>query len=89
MEPHGNFFLKSWMGENKRPFTIMTEYKNKNFRIVPNISEIFQAFINGKFLIRDFKELYVDEKFQGNKDRAINFGKEFPLWWFFELEPIK
>ena len=75
------------MGEIKRPFTIMTEYNNKNFRIVPNISEILQAFINGKFILRDFKELYVNEKFQ-NEKREINFAKEFPLWWFFELEAI-
>jgi SAM-dependent methyltransferase len=89
MEPHGNFFLKPWMGETERPFTIMTEYRNKKFRIVPNISEIFQAFIKGKFAIRDFKEIYVDEKFEGMNKREINFAKEFPLWWFFELEPIK
>ena len=88
VEPHGNFFLKPWMGEIKRPFTIMAEYNNKNFRIVPNISEILQAFINGKFILRDFKELYVNEKFQ-NEKREINFAKEFPLWWFFELEAIK
>jgi len=25
-----------------------------------------------------------------NKDeRAGHFAKEFPLWWFFELEPLK
>jgi len=89
MEPHGNFFLKPWMGENDKPFTIMTEYKNKNFRIVPNISEIFQAFIKGNFSIRDYKEIYVNEEFEKIEKRAANFAKEFPLWWFFELEPIK
>ena len=30
LEPHGIFFLKSWLGEINNPFTIITEYNKKN-----------------------------------------------------------
>lgn len=89
MEPHGMFFLKPWLGENERPFTIFSEYRNKKFGIVPNISEALKSFIDGGFFIRGFEEIYVDEKFLNKDKRAGHFAKEFPLWWFFELEPLK
>jgi len=89
LEPHGLFFLRPWLGEANRPFTIITEYTNRWFNIVPNFSEMIQTFIKNNFIIRDIKELTVSKDFLKKDKRATNFAAEFPLWWFFELEPEK
>lgn len=89
MEPHGTFFLRPWLGEKERPFTILTEHKTKRFNITPTYKEITKSFIDGGFVIRDIREIDIDESFAKKDFRATYFAKEFPLWWFFELEPQK
>ena len=89
LEPHGIFFLRPWLGEKSKPFTIITEYNTKLYNITPKISEFVCSFIKNGFVIRDMAELNVDEDFIKNDPRGSNFAKEFPLWWFFELEPEK
>lgn len=89
MEPHGIFWLKPWLGEEERPFTILTEYNNKRFNVSPNYGEIINAFIDEGFIIRGFKEINVDKEFEKTDRRGTYFAKEYPLWWFFELEPEK
>ena len=88
LEPHGVFFLKPWLGEKENPFTIITEYNKKNYDITPNLSQLINSFIRGGFILRDFKELYTDEGKIEDKVAEF-FAKEFPLWWFFELEVEK
>jgi SAM-dependent methyltransferase len=88
LEPHGIFFLKPWLGEIDNPFTIITEYNRKKFDITPNLNQVIKSFLKGGFILRDFKELYGKEGIIEDR-RAESFAKEFPLWWFFELEPEK
>ena len=88
LEPHGIFFLKPWLGEIDNPFTIITEYNKKKFDITPNLNQVIESFLKGGFILRDFKELYSKQGIIEDK-RAELFAKEFPLWWFFELEPEK
>lgn len=87
IEPHGVFWLLPWLGEEKWPFTILTEYTSKRFKVAPNLSEIIQAFLKGGFTLIDFREIYPDSCYAKNDKRGFAFAKEFPLWWFFELEP--
>jgi len=89
MEPHGMFFLRPWLGEIQRPYTIITEYKNKKFDIVPNIQDLLKSFMTGGFVLKNFEEIYVDKNFKKIDERAGNFADEYPLWWLFELEPVK
>ncbi len=89
VEPSGVFWLRPWLGEEEKPFTILTEHRNKRFNVAPNHAELINAFIRGRFIIDDFKEIGVNEKFSEIDRRAAYFAKEFPLWYFFELEPRK
>jgi len=89
LEPHGMFFLRPWLGEIENPFTIITEYNTKKFDITPNLSQIIKSFLDGGFIIRDLKELYGNKEINIGDKRAESFTKEFPLWWFYELEPEK
>ena len=89
MEPHGVFWLRPWLGEEKRPFTVLTEYRNKRFNVTPNYNELINAYLKGGFKLIDFKELYANPGFAKTDSRAACFANEFPLWWFFELEPDK
>ena len=89
IEPHSIFWLSPWLGEKDHPFTILTEYQDKWFGVTPNISQLIRAFITGGFAIKDMKELSVDPEFEKVDSRAFHFAKKFPLWWIFELEPLK
>jgi SAM-dependent methyltransferase len=89
MEPSGLFWLRPWLGEEERPWTVLTEYNNKRFGVTPNYNEIIRAFIDGGFIIRDMKEIGVDDDFAKTDKRAALFADEYPLWWFFELEVEK
>ncbi len=88
LEPHGIFFLRPWLGELENPFTIITEYNTKKFNITPDLTQIVKSFLEGGFDIKDLKELYSEEGIIEDK-RAEKFAQEFPLWWFFELQPEK
>jgi SAM-dependent methyltransferase len=89
MEPHGVFWLRPWLGEEERPFTILTEHHTKHFNVAPNYAELLDAFLKNGFILRDFKELYADGTLLKSNSRATKFAQEFPLWWIFELEPEK
>jgi SAM-dependent methyltransferase len=89
LEPHGLFFLRPWLGEVENPFTIITEYNTKKFDITPNLSQMIKSFLDGGFIIRDFKELYGNKEINIEDKRAESFTNKFPLWWFYELEPEK
>jgi SAM-dependent methyltransferase len=89
LEPHGLFFLRPWLGEIKNPFTIITEYDKKKFDITPNLGQMIKAFLDGGFIIKDFKEIYGNNKIEIGDKRAESFASRFPLWWFYELEPEK
>jgi len=89
LEPHGLFFLRPWLGEINRPFTVITEYQHKLFNITPNIGQIVNSFVKEGFIIREMVELGINNEFSKHNLRATNFVKEFPIWWLFELQPEK
>jgi len=89
MEPNGLFWLRPWLGEEERPFTIITEHTSKQFNVAPTCNELIHEFLRNGFKICSFEEIKVDKEFSKIDRRATNFAKEFPLWNFFELEPIK
>ena len=87
VEPNGLFLFRPWFGEIQRPFTIITEYNNPWYNIVQNYSQAIKAFITGGFIIKDMKDVSVDEEYAKTDIRGTNFAKEFPLWCYFELQP--
>ena len=86
MEPHGIFWLRPWLGEVDRPFTILTEYRTKRFNVAPSYGQIIKSFIDNGFIIKDMKELYPEKSFAEKDPQAAGFATEFPLWWFYELK---
>ncbi|MBF0547087.1 MAG: methyltransferase domain-containing protein [Candidatus Riflebacteria bacterium] len=90
IEPHYTFWLSPWFGENERPFTILTEYKNRKFLVTPTISDFVSTITANKFVLSIFKEIYADGMENGIGDKkGINYASQFPLWHFFEFLPQK
>ena len=85
MEPHYIFWLAPWLGEPNRPFTILSEYLKKQFKVVPSMSEYIQKLNNKGFSVSWMDELVPTESFRDIDPRAYNFATEFPLWQIFEF----
>lgn len=85
IEPHGIFWLAPWWGEPERPFTLLTEYRSKQFGVTPSLAQISSAFCEGGFLIRRILEPSVSEEAKERDPRGYHFAQQFPLWWCFEL----
>jgi SAM-dependent methyltransferase len=85
MEPHYIFWLRPWLGDADRPFTVLTEYRHKTFGVTPSISELIQAYAAGGFAVLDMRELTPDPAFESVDARAYCFASQFPLWQLFEL----
>ena len=85
LEPHGIFWLRPWLGEEDRPFTILTEYVHKNFKVTPNASEVIKTYLDAGFALKEMQELIPDPSYAKKDKRGYAFAKEFPLWWLFEL----
>ena len=86
VEPHYIFWLLPWLGEDDRPFTVLTEYRQKFFGVTPTISTLIQAFAKGGFAVTWMEEMYPDSAFEAVDPRAYHFACQFPLWQMFELK---
>tara|TARA_Y100000589_G_scaffold38509_1_gene32252 strand:+ start:6571 stop:7665 length:1095 start_codon:yes stop_codon:yes gene_type:complete len=85
MEPHYIFWLTPWLGELDRPFTVLTEYLRKQFKVVPSLSEYVQSITRNGFCVSWMDELTPNESFKEIDRRAYYFAREFPLWQIFEF----
>jgi SAM-dependent methyltransferase len=88
LEPHPVFWLSPWLGNINRPFTIVTEYMNKNFGVIPTTQKLIQAFAQGGFAVTFMDELLPDLEFKSVDPRAYYFANEFPVWHLFELKKM-
>ncbi len=86
VEPHYLFWLAPWLGDIDRPYTVLTEYTNKNFYVTATFSRLIQAFVEGGFSVTWMEEMRPDESFKAKDPRAYHFGCQFPLWQLFELK---
>ena len=85
VEPHSAFCLAPWLGQDDRPFTVITEYLHKPYGIVPSISWWVRQFSAAGFAIADLREIGPAEYFSEVDRRAYHFANEFPLWQLLEL----
>lgn len=84
LEPHASFFLMPWLGAKDRPFTLLTEYRHRDFSIVPSMSDMIKAIVPFGFTVSFLDELYSEDN--GKIDaRAHGFAREFPLWQLLEF----
>jgi SAM-dependent methyltransferase len=84
MMPHGVFWLAPWLGDARRPYTVLTEYANRLYSVAPGLSEICDAIERAGLCIRSLREPRPAEAGRSVDARAFHFAENFPLWWVFE-----
>jgi SAM-dependent methyltransferase len=89
VDPHYIFWLMPWLGEDKYPFTILTEYTNKTFGVTPSLSRLIQAFGRNGFGLADMQEFQPDPAFEEVDRRAYYFARQFPLWQLYEWKKME
>ena len=88
MDPHYLFWLQPWLGDNDRPFTILTEYLNKTYGVTPSISSFIKTLTKFGFAITWMEEPTPDPDYESVDPRAYHFSKEFPQWQLYELRVV-
>jgi SAM-dependent methyltransferase len=84
LEPNGVFWQQPWLGDPARPYTIVSEYTQRNYGVTPTLEQIAKAFEDAGLAITRIREL-VDPDGAASDDRGRQFAAEFPVWWLFEL----
>lgn len=82
LEPNGIFWQQPWLGDPRRPFTVLTEYRHRSFGVTPTLEQLSRAAEDAGLAITRIRELAATPS---DDDRARGFAAEFPPWWFFEL----
>jgi SAM-dependent methyltransferase len=85
LEPHPAFYLVPWLGSAEHPFTVITEYLDKWFGIVPPLSWWMRQFADAGFAIADVREIGPASYFREVDPRGYHFARQFPLWQLLEL----
>jgi SAM-dependent methyltransferase len=95
LEPNGSFWQQPWLGAPGRPFTVLTEYRQRRYGVTPTLEQVAVATENAGLCITRIRELAPDPAPDGGPEpfgdswdmaRARGFAAEFPLWWYFELQ---
>jgi SAM-dependent methyltransferase len=85
LEPNGLFWQQPWLGEVRRPYTILTEYRHRRYGVTPTLEQISRVAEGAGLAITRVRELVPHST---DESRMVSFASEFPLWWFFELRPL-
>lgn len=91
LEPHSAFFLSLRLGDEDRPFTVLTEYHHKRFGITPNLTDLIGTVLGHGFALTALRELYPAASGQAaaaslDADaRGHRFADEFPQWHLLEF----
>ena len=88
VESHFQFWLSPWFGDEIHPFTILTEYSQRNFYVTPTFSQYIQSVVKFGFTVRWMDELKPDPELANTSNRAYHFSQEFPLWQIFEFKKM-
>lgn len=84
MQPHGVFWLAPWLGEPEKPYTILTEYREKLYSVTPGLEELSQEISKAGLVIRNIYEPKPSLESQSFDRKAFSFASHFPQWWVFE-----
>ena len=88
LEPQGTFWQQPWLGEEERPFTILTEYRHRSYGVTPTLEELSRAAEAAGLAIARVREPVPEGPAASGHERAHAFAAEFPLWWYFELRRL-
>jgi SAM-dependent methyltransferase len=89
VEPHSLFWLAPWLGDPRRPFTVLTEHLHRWFSVTPTHPAFIQAAARGGFAITWMEELAPDPRYQEVDLRGYHFARQFPVWQLFELKTMR
>jgi SAM-dependent methyltransferase len=90
MQPHGVFWLTPWYGTPIHPFTVLTEYSNRNYSVTPSLQELSEAINKGGLHIKMIHEPLAHPDGEKFDPMATRFAQNFPLWWVFHcVKPFK
>lgn len=84
MIPHGVFWLAPWLGDAERPYTVLSEYAERVYSVVPSLSELAGAIERAGLCIGRVREPRPSEAGRSVDVRAFHFADNFPVWWLFE-----
>jgi SAM-dependent methyltransferase len=87
VEPHPTYWLAPWLGDVRRPFTVLTEHLTRAFSVTPTIAQFIQSVTQRGFAVTWMDELRPDPAFAEIDERAFHFARQFPLWQLFEMTP--
>ena len=87
MDPHP-FWLTPWIGDAGRPVGLISEYRNRLFKVAPTIEEISTLIFDAGLRIRRIHEPDVSSDYAAVDPTGYAFMHEFPQWWFFEIETV-
>lgn len=85
VESHFQFWLQPWLGDEDRPFTVLTEHLSRTFAVTPPYSAYIQAINRSGFAVAWMDEMAPDPSLAETTRRGYHFAKEFPLWQIFEF----
>jgi SAM-dependent methyltransferase len=84
MMPHGVFWLAPWLGDAEHPHTVLSEYADRVYSVVPGLAELADAIERAGLCIRCIREPRPSDAGRSVDPRAFHFADNFPLWWVFE-----
>jgi SAM-dependent methyltransferase len=85
VESHFQFWLQPWLGDEDRPFTVLTEHLDRRFAVTPSYSAYIQAITRSGFAVGWMDEMRPDASLAETTRRGYHFAREFPLWQIFEF----
>ncbi len=84
MDPSA-FWLVPRFGSKDFSFGVITEYKQRNFRVLPTLQEATQLFYDSGLRVARILEPAIDPAYESIDAREYHFMRQFPQWWVFEL----
>lgn len=83
MDPHP-LWLTPWVGSDTMPMGVLTEYRSKQFKVIPTLSEMTSLLNTAGICIKNVYEPDIDPQYETIDKQAYHFMREFPQWWVFE-----
>lgn len=88
-EPHPVFLHQPWLGSADRPFTVLTEYREKSYGVIGTFEWHVKAAVNHGFALTAMEEFAPDPALQAVDERAYFFARQFPLWALYEFKLLE
>lgn len=92
-DPHP-LWLTPWVGgraggdqgEASKPIGILTEYRQRQFKVAPTLEESTQLLFDAGLRIRRVLEPSIDSAYRETNAAAYAFMADIPQWWLIEAE---